>query len=86
MVGNKDDLYLDQEVAFEEGLGLAKEIDAIYQRTSAKNESGGIDKLFEIIGKKLLNIDIISENSMSKKSRKLVNKNQKKNGKRRCCS
>ena len=43
MAGNKSDLYENEEISKEEGLSLAKEINAIYQRTSAKEESGGID-------------------------------------------
>ena len=35
--GNKNDLYLEEAISDEEGLKLAKEIDAIYQRTSAKS-------------------------------------------------
>ena len=47
MVGNKNDLYLEEAVTDEEGLKLAREIDAIYQRTSAKSDSGSIDELLK---------------------------------------
>ena len=52
MVGNKDDLYEHEEVTNKEGIKLAKKLNAIYQRTSAKEENGGIDELFKNIGKK----------------------------------
>ena len=51
MVGNKNDLYLEEAISDEEGLKLAKEIDAIYQRTSAKSYLWSIGELFINIGK-----------------------------------
>ena len=96
MVGNKDDLYEDQEVSFYEGLDLAKEINAIYLRTSAKNESGGIDELFEKIGKKLLDPNIVINNNISKEKKQIREKKKisekkiketiKTGNKKGCCS
>ena len=92
MVGNKDDLYSEEEVSYEEGLELAKEINAIYQRTSAKYESGGIDKLFENIGKKLLDPSIKIENNFLKEEKKIIDKQKlkdsikNKNKEKTCCS
>ena len=44
-------MYQFQEVTDEEGREFAKELDAIYKRTSAKNQTGGgIDDLFKDIG------------------------------------
>ena len=70
MVGNKTDLYEKETVSFDEGLELAKSLNAIYQRTSAKEESGGVDELFNNIGKKILdpNYEIVS--NMTKEERK----------------
>ena len=93
MVGNKDDLYEYEEVSNDEGIKLAKELKAIYLRTSAKKESGGIDELFKIIGKKILNPDVeINTSYLTKVERKIrgekimkekiKNENKKKNG---CC-
>ena len=79
LVGNKEDLYLE-----EEGLELAKEIKAIYQRTSAKEESGGIDILFEKIVKRILDLDIIS--IKEKNSMKEIKQNKFKRKKNACCS
>ena len=53
LVGNKADLYEHQEVETKEGRELADEINAIFQSTSAKNDSG-INTLFENIGKKII--------------------------------
>ena len=92
MVGNKDDLYHDEEVSYDEGLQLANEINAVYQRTSAKSESSGIDKLFENIGKKLLDPRIKIENNNSKEEKKIIdtkklkNSHKNKNKKKVCCS
>ena len=91
MVGNKDDLYSEEEVSYKEGLEFAKEINAIYQRTSAKYESGGIDVLFENIAKKLSDsgetiINTIEEGENKLKGEKLLKEKIKKGNKiKRCC-
>ena len=55
LVGNKDDMYQFEEVSNDEGIAFAKELKAIYKRTSAKVASGGgIDDLFKDIGKQFL--------------------------------
>ena len=53
IVANKNDLYQEQEVKDEEGISFAKEIDAIFQSTSAKSDSG-INTLFNNVGLKYL--------------------------------
>jgi len=45
---------MNEEVTDNEGKSLAKEINAIYMRTSAKLNSS-IDEMFNSIGKKFLN-------------------------------
>ena len=92
MVGNKDDLYQFEEVSNKEGMELAKQIKAIYQRTSAKEENGGIDELFRNIGRKILdpNIEIVAnltKEERKNREEKLMKeqiKNEKKN-KKGCC-
>ena len=61
LAGNKSDLYLEEQVNDNEGKNLAKNINAIYLRTSAKLNSS-IDELFNNIGNKYLNpeMEIIS--------------------------
>jgi GTPase SAR1 family protein len=94
LVGNKNDLYLEEAVTDEEGLKLAREIDAIYQRTSAKSDSGSIDELFINIGKKILDPDSVIESNLTKdekriRGQKLLKKKikeEEKASKKKCCS
>jgi small GTP-binding protein len=84
VVGNKADLYEDQEVEKSQGENFAKEIDALFIETSAKEDKLGfkqfVNKLIEkSIGKKC--VDINSENKEEKK--KLTLKKDKK--KKGCC-
>ena len=53
LIGNKDDMYKNQCVDDDEAKHLAKEINAIFLKTSAK-ECKGIEELFNIIGKEIL--------------------------------
>ena len=85
-------MYEHEEVNNDEGLSLAKSLNAIYQRTSAKEASGGIDELFKSIGKKFLNPNSEITSNMTKQELKnkgekimrdkIKNNNQKKKG---CC-
>ena len=93
LVGNKSDMYEYEEVKQNEGMELAKELNAIFQKTSAKNEqNGGIDELFKNIGKKFLdpNSEITSnmtKEELKSKGEKLIRdkiKNENKN-KKKCC-
>ena len=81
-------MYEDEKVDEEEGKKLAKELGAIFQKTSAK-EARGIDSLFEKIGKKIINPSHDLDNdiiNIKKKSVKLVeNKNENKTKKKGCC-
>ena len=75
LAGNKSDNYMSQEVTDNEGKALAKEINAIYKRTSAKLNSS-IDELFNDIGKKYLNPNSeitsnLTKEEMIQKSEKL---------------
>ena len=54
IAGNKDDMYENEEVDENEAKQLANELNAIFQKTSAK-ESNGIEDLFTKIGEKFLN-------------------------------
>ena len=69
-MGNKNDLYQHEEVTNLEGIKLAKQLKAIYQRTSAKEESGGIDELFKIIGRKVINPSIEINTYLTREERK----------------
>ncbi len=82
---------MNQEVTDDEGKALAKEINAIYKRTSAKlNRS--IDELFNDIGKKFLNPNSeitsnLTKEEMIQKSEKLRRDKIKSNTgtKKSCC-
>ena len=87
MAGNKNDLYRFDEVTNEEEKELAKELNAIYRRISAKY-GDGIDNLFEDIGIKFLH----PENKINKleevqsKNKKLTtSKNINGKKKKKCC-
>ena len=81
-----------EEKAEDEGLAFAKELNAIYKRTSAKVAQGGlIDELFKDIGKKFLHPD--SEITSNMTNEELKNKGEKlqrekiknEQKKRNCC-
>jgi len=82
LVGNKIDLHEDEEVNFEDGFALAKEINAVYKNVSAKTGEG-IDDLFQYIGKKILNPnldtnDLLDEEIKQIMKKKLYEKNSNK--------
>ena len=68
LVANKSDLYKTAEIEEKEGIKWADEIGAIFQSTSAMNNTG-IDLLFENIGKKIINptFNYKEENEANKK-------------------
>ena len=91
VVGNKNDLYMNQQVTVSDGKNFAKSIGGIFQLTSAKT-SEGINNLFENIGNKLLkpnykydeNDNIARENYNKKKEEEKnikirIKKNDNKN-------
>ena len=92
MAGNKSDLYNNEKVTYEEGLELAKSLNAIYQRTSAKEKSGGVEELFLNIGKKLLEPNSVIESHLTKEEKKnmkqklLKEQIKRENKKKGCCS
>ena len=99
IAGNKSDKYLEAKVTEEEGKSLAKDLKAIYMRTSAKTNSS-IDELFNSIGNKFLNPEaeitsnltkeeMIQKNEQDRRDKiKLSQKNNNDNNsknKKRCC-
>ena len=92
MAGNKSDLYNNEKVTYEEGLELAKSLNAIYQRTSAKEKSGGVEELFLNIGNKLLDPNSVIESHLTKEEKKnmkqklLKEQIKRENKKKGCCS
>ena len=55
IAANKSDMYEYEEVSEEEGMAFAKQYNAIFQTTSAKETNGSVDELFKNIGKRFLN-------------------------------
>ena len=77
VVGNKIDLYESQQVKEEEGKAFAKEINGIFQTTSAKSNAG-INNLFENIGRKYFNPNLdFSESDIKAKEEYQQKKNEK---------
>ena len=86
VAANKSDMYEYEEVTEEEGLAFAKQNNAIFQSTSAKdNSNGSVDLLFKNIGKKFLNPNTDNKNDNRKKGAKLTDKNQGEKKKSGCC-
>ena len=84
-------MYQYEEVTNDEGLALAKEINSIYQKTSAKEASGGIDELFKNIGKKFLHPESEITSNMTKEELKnrgekiMRDKIKNNKNKKSCC-
>ena len=84
-------MYQMEEITNDEGLAFAKELNAIYKRTSAKvAQGGGIDDLFKVIGKQFLHPENEITSNMTKeelksKGEKLRRDKIKKKKKRRNC-
>ena len=81
-------MYEFEEVPEEEGVALAKQINAIFQSTTAKEQNGSVDKLFQNLGRKFLhpnsNVGTDLDNEPKNRGQQL---NNKKGGKEKkgCC-
>ena len=90
LAGNKNDMYEHEEVEENEGKDLAKELGAIFQKTSAK-ESTGVEDLFVKIGKKFINPNLPESSNTPKvenkqKGQRLKAETTKEEGeKKKCC-
>ena len=88
IAANKSDMYEFEEVPEEEGVALAKQINAIFQSTTAKEQNGSVDKLFQNLGRKFLhpNSDVGTDSDNEQKNRG-QQLNNKKGGKEKkgCC-
>ena len=82
-------MYEYEEVPEEEGMALAKKINAIFQSTSAKEKDGSIDQLFMNLGKKFLHPNMENTTNLTKDELKnkgiQINQQKGKNGKKGCC-
>ena len=66
VAANKSDMYEYEEVEEKEGMAFAKQYNAIFQTTTAKETNGSIDLLFKNIGKRFLNPNIENTSTMTK--------------------
>ena len=87
--GNKSDNYMNEKVSENEGKALAKEINSIYIRTSAKLNTS-IDEMFNKIGKKFLNPNSevtsnLTKEEMIQKTEKLRRDQIKNSNKNKGC-
>ena len=80
-------MYEFEEVPEEEGVALAKQINAIFQSTTAKDQNGSIDKLFQNIGRKFLhpNSDVNADSSEEKNRGQQLNNKKGGKEKKGCC-
>ena len=89
VVGNKCDLFQEEQVREEEGKKFAQSIGAVFHLTSCK-ESIGIDELFEECGKKYLESNNLISSDKKEKDGKIVleknnNKEHSSERKKKCC-
>jgi len=94
LAGNKSDTYEFEEVSDEEGKNYAKEINAIFQKTSAKTDVG-VNELFKMIGQKVVNPQAENTSNLTKDEQKKrgdklkkdkIKKENNSNNKNKCCA
>jgi hypothetical protein len=87
LIANKIDCIENEVVTDNEGKELAQEINAIFCKTSAKEVSGGIEELFNDIGKKFLaqNPELIQTITKRDDSIKIDKTKTKKKKKKNFC-
>ena len=94
LAGNKSDMYEFEEVSDEEAKNYAKEINAIFQKTSAKTDVG-VNELFKMIGQKFVNPQAENTSNLTKDEQKKrgdklkkdkIKKENNSNNKNKCCA
>ena len=94
LAGNKSDMYEFEEVSDEEAKNYAKEINAIFQKTSAKTDVG-VNELFKMIGQKVVNPETENVSNLTKEEQKKrgdklkkdkIKKENNSNNKNKCCA
>ena len=88
VVGNKNDLYDNEQVPKKEAVEYTKSINATYRRVSALKTDGGINELFETLGNNLMT-NIINDPSKDEDNKNILvltgEKTKKDNKKKKCC-
>ena len=90
VVGNKNDLYDNEQVPKKEAVEYTKSINATYRCVSALKTDGGINELFETLGNNLMlnKTNDPSEEENNKNTIILNSKSTNKNNnkkKKKCC-
>ena len=82
-------MYEYEEVPEKEGMALAKQINAFFQTTTAKEKNGSIDQVFMNLGQKFINPNMENNTNLTKEE--IKNKGQQlrqekdNKGKKGCC-
>ena len=90
VVGNKNDLYDNEQVPKKEAVEYTKSINATYRCVSALKTDGGINELFETLGNNLMT-NKINDPSKDEDNKNILvltltgEKSKKDNKKKRCC-
>ena len=91
VVGNKNDLYLDEKVKEEDAKKFAEEKNAMFKLTSAKNGEG-VEELFDELVNKFFEQkipEVLEESKKEKKNDENIKieevKQDNKNKKKKCC-
>ena len=90
VVGNKNDLYDNEQVPKKEAVEYTKSINATYRCVSALKTDGGINELFEPLGNNLMT-NKINDPSKDEDNKNILvltltgEKSKKDNKKKKCC-
>ena len=88
VVGNKNDLYDNEQVPKKEAAEYTKSINATYRCVSALKTDGGINELFETLGNNLMT-NKINDPSKDEDNKNILvltgEKSKKDNKKKKCC-
>ena len=88
VVGNKNDLYDNEQVSKKEAVEYTKSINATYRCVSALKTDGGINELFETLGNNLMT-NKINDPSKDEDNKNILvltgEKSKKDNKKKKCC-
>ena len=88
VVGNKNDLYDNEQVSKKEAVEYTKSINATYRCVSALKTDGGINELFETLGNNLMT-NKINDPSKDEDNKNILvltgEKSKKDDKKKKCC-
>ena len=90
VAANKSDMYEYEEVEEKEGMAFAKQYNAIFQTTTAKDTNGSIDLLFKNIGTKFLNpkaenTSVLTKEELKQRGQQLKQERIQNGKKGGCC-